>query len=189
MVQQASVLNLVPAIERVTVLETNRVPTTNLRDNPTGCCPRFHPERWDRLALSFDGKLFARTISHSVQRVPQDMALAYAEAASAIEQARGWDEDQMLVLNRLLPTWKAEHLFAVGKRVPGLEMLRLDGEYRTKLFEGAYDQAPQWQAEFEDDLAAEGLAAEQVYFYFTTCPACAEFYGRNYVVAVAKLRD
>ena len=92
------------------------------------------------------------------------------------------------MLNRVFHGRRAEHLFAVRKPVRGMENVRLHGEYRTRLFEGSYAQAPQWQAEFEQELADQGLGAEQVYFYFTTCPACSEFYGRNYVVAVAKLR-
>ncbi len=188
MVQQVSALSLVPIIERLSVLETNRVPATDLRDNPTGCCPRFRPERWDAQTLHFERKPFARAMSREVLRVPQDMTPAYAAAASAIERAGAWEDEQMLVLNRLLPARQAEHLFAVSKNVPGLDMVRLDGEYRTKLFEGDYRLVAQWQGEFEEDLAAQGYAAEQFYFYFTTCPACAEFYGRNYVVAVAKLQ-
>jgi hypothetical protein len=170
-------------------METNRVPPTDLRDNPTGCCPRFRPNGWDEQALHFEGKPFVRAISDGVRHVPQDMAPAYAAAASAIEKARAWEEHQMLVLNRVFQAKKAEHLFAVRKPVPGMELVRLDGDYRTRLFEGPYEQAPQWQAEFERELTGQGLPAEQIYFYFTTCPACAEFYGRNYVVAVAKLRQ
>ena len=117
------------------------------------------------------------------------MAPAYAAAASAIEKAKAWDDQQLLVLNRVLKSPEAEHLFAVSKPVRGMEMVRLDGDYRTRLFEGPYQQAPQWQGEFEQELAQKGLMAEKIYFYFTTCPACSEFYGRNYVVAVAKLRD
>jgi len=169
-------------------METNRVPPIDLRDNPTGCCPRFRPGGWDEQALHFEGKPFVRAISHGVNHVPQDMAPAYAAAASAIEKANAWEDRQMLVLNRVFPAREAEHLFAVRKPVPGMELVRLDGDYRTKLFEGRYEQAPQWQADFEAELADQGLQAEQIYFYFTTCPACAEFYGRNYVVAVAKLQ-
>ena len=170
-------------------METNRVPPTDLRDNPTGCCPRFRPEGWDEQVLHFEDKPFVRAVSQGVKHVPQDLAPAYAAAASAIEKAKAWDDQQLLVLNRVLQSREAEHLFAVRKPVRGMEMVRLDGDYRTKLFEGAYEQAPRWQSEFEQELAQEGLAAEQIYFYFTTCPACSEFYGRNYVVAVAKLED
>jgi hypothetical protein len=176
------------SFERRTELAINRVPLTDLRDNPTGCCPRFHPDRWAEQALRFEGKRFARIVSRNVRQVPQDMAPAYAAAASAIEKAGAWEDQQLLVLNRILPTRDAEHLFAVGKDVPGLEMVRLDGHYRTRLFEGPYGLAPHWQAALEQELADRGLEAEQVHFYFTTCPACAQAYGHNYVVAVAKLR-
>jgi hypothetical protein len=188
MAQHSAALNLVPTFEPVRVHETNRVPSTDRHDNPTGCCPRFHPERWDGQALHFEAKPFARTVSRGVKHVPQDMAPAYAAAASAIEKAKAWEDQQMLVLNRVLQARQAEHLFAVSKAVPGMELVRLDGDYRTKVFEGAYAQAPQWQGEFQQELAQEGLLAEQIYLYFTTCPACSEFYGRNYVVAVAKLQ-
>lgn len=170
-------------------METNRVPPTDRRDNPTGCCPRFRPQGWDEQALHFEHKPFVRAISHGVQHVPHDMAPAYAAAASAIERANAWEDQQLLVLNRVLPAQEAEHLFAVRRPVPGMELVELDGDYRTKLFEGPYEQAPHWQAEFERELAEQRLIVQQIYFYFTTCPACAEYYGRNYVVAVAKLRS
>jgi hypothetical protein len=30
-------------------------------------------------------------------------------------------------------------------------------------------------------------ALETLYFFYTTCPKCAKHYGKNYVVAVAKV--
>jgi NMD protein affecting ribosome stability and mRNA decay len=32
-----------------------------------------------------------------------------------------------------------------------------------------------------------GEVAEKTYFFYTTCPRCAKHYGKNYVVAVAKV--
>jgi len=57
-------------------METNRVPPTDRSDNPTGCCPRFHPDGWDEQALHFEDKPFVRTISDGVKQVPHDMAPA-----------------------------------------------------------------------------------------------------------------
>lgn len=188
MVQQAFVPILIAVTTEREPLEKNRIPVTDLHDSPTGCCPRFHPERWDEQVLHFEQRLFARAMSRNVKHVPQDLALAYADAASAIEKARAWEEQQLLVLNRMVTARDAEHLFLVGRNVPGLQMVRLDGEYRTRLFEGDYQQVPHWQAEFEEDLAARGMPADRVYFHYTSCPKCAEAYGRNYVVAVAKMR-
>ncbi len=174
--------------EAGTVLATNHVPPTDLLDRPTGCCPRFHADLWDDQALHFENKRFARATSCSVKHVPQDMAPAYAAAACAIEKAGAWHDNEMLVLNRIVPGGAAEHLFAVRKDVPQLEMVRLDGDYRTRVFEGPYDDAPRWQDQFRRDLARRGLEVARLYLYFTTCPACAEALGANYVVAVARLQ-
>jgi hypothetical protein len=170
-------------------MDTNRVPVSNPSDNPTGCCPRFSPEGWDAQELHFEGKPFVRAITHSRDYVPQDMAPVFGETFGAIQTAGAWDDLQALVLSHDLSPSEAEHLFAVSTDVPGTEMVRLAGDFRTKLFEGPYEQVPQWLAAFEDELAAEGLTADPVYFYYTTCPKCAAAYGKNYVVAVARLRS
>lgn len=169
-------------------MDTNRVPVTDPSDNPTGCCPRFSPEGWDGQDLHFEDKPFVRAITHSRDYVPQDMARVFGETYGAIQAAGAWDDHQGLVLSRDLSPDAAEHLFAVRTDVPGAAMTRLTGDYRTKVFEGPYERAPEWQAAFERELAAEGKAAEATYFYYTTCPKCAETYGENYVVGVAKLR-
>ena len=31
------------------------------------------------------------------------------------------------------------------------------------------------------------IKAENIYFFYTTCPKCSKYYGENYVVAVAKI--
>ena len=66
-------------------------------------------------------------------------------------------------------------------------MVRLTGDYRTKVFEGDYANAPRWKGAFEDELETQGLDAEELYFFYTTCPKCAATYGKNYVVGVARV--
>jgi hypothetical protein len=36
-------------------------------------------------------------------------------------------------------------------------------------------------------VAERGKKLEKLYFAYTTCPACAEAYGKNYVVLFAKV--
>jgi hypothetical protein len=38
-------------------------------------------------------------------------------------------------------------------------------------------------------VRAQGRELETLYFYYTTCPPCAKRYGKNYVVAIAKVKD
>jgi hypothetical protein len=37
-------------------------------------------------------------------------------------------------------------------------------------------------------IASKGRDIEKMYFFYTTCPKCAEHYGKNYVVILAKVR-
>lgn len=41
--------------------------------------------------------------------------------------------------------------------------------------------------EMEEFVADHGKTIETTYFFYTTCPRCAKRYGKNYVVAIAKV--
>jgi hypothetical protein len=168
-------------------METNRTPAYDGSDNPTGCCPRFKPEGWDRQELHFENKLFARATTRNLFHVPMDMGSVFAKAEKAIETAHAQGDGQFIVLSRDLSAWTGEHLFSVEREVPGLEMVRLSGDYRTRVFEGPYKNAPKWEGQVESDLAAQGAKAARTYLFYTTCPKCAKAYGKNYVVAVTEL--
>ncbi len=168
-------------------METNRTPIYDANDSPTGCCPRFRPQAWDGQELHFENKLFARAKTHSFFHIPLDMGRVFARTFKAIEAAHAHQPDQAIVLSRELSPWSAEHLFAVTAPVEGQKMMRLSGDYRTRVFEGRYQDAPKWMRELDAELAQRGERAEKSYLFYTTCPKCAKAYGKNYVVAVAKV--
>jgi len=39
----------------------------------------------------------------------------------------------------------------------------------------------------KDYVKSKAKEMEKMYFFYTTCPKCAEFYGRNYTVILAKV--
>lgn len=41
-------------------MELNKLPFYDASDNPTGCCPRFKPEGWDKQELHFKDKPFVK---------------------------------------------------------------------------------------------------------------------------------
>lgn len=84
--------------------------------------------------------------------------------------------------------WHAEHLFAVSEPVAGAEMVTLSGDFLTKVFEGPFSEARSWSEEMKSYVAAQGRTLETLYFFYTTCPKCAKYYGKNYVVAVAGVK-
>jgi hypothetical protein len=137
--------------------------------------------------MHFDNKLFVRAKTRSLFHIPMNMGSAFKRTFGDIRAAGAQSEEEFVVLSRDLSPWSSEHYFAVTKDVQGHEMVRLSGEYLTKVFEGPYKDAPKWEAKMETMVEGRGHAMEKIYFFFTTCPRCAKFYGKNYVVAVAKL--
>lgn len=167
-------------------MRTNEIPAFDASDNETNCCPRFHPEPWDGQALHFDEKRFVKASTVAAFHVPLNMGSVFAKTLSAIEAAHAGGGG-LLVLSHDESAWHAEHLFAVDKDVPGAEMVRLSGDFLTKVFEGPYTDARHWCAAMHAYVTAQGRHLDTIYFFYTTCPKCAKYYGKNYVVGIAKV--
>jgi len=165
----------------------DQLPAYDMSDNETGCCPRFHPEGWDNLHLHFDNKLFLRAVTHSVFHVPVDMGRVFQRVQDHLEAAGAYDAESFMVLSKDLGSWTSEHFFAAKADVPEEEMVRLSGDFITKVFDGPYAEARKWHDEMKRLATAQGRPDGAVYFFYTTCPKCAAHYGHNYVVGFAEL--
>ena len=168
-------------------MDINAVPTIDMSDNPTGCCPRFHPEGWDGLDLHFRDKPFIRATTRSLAHVSLNMGKVIARVQGHIDSARAALPDGYLMLSRDLSAWKGEHLIAVAADVPDEEMVTLSGDFITRVFEGPYRDAGKWHGKMQDQLRAMGKEPGTIWFFYTTCPNCAKAYGKNYVVGVAEI--
>lgn len=167
-------------------METNALPRYDMSDNPTNCCPRFNTEGWDDQDLHFKDKLFVKATTRSIFHIPINMSSVFRRVLGAIEKAEAMTEDNAIILSYDLSPWTGEHYFAVNKDIPGEEMVRLSGDYLTRVFEGPYKNAPQWAKDMQAFVRDKGKRIKRTYFFYTTCPKCAKFYGKNYVVAVAQ---
>ncbi len=168
-------------------METNALPKFDMSDNPTNCCPRFKSEGWDEQELHFQDKLFVKAKTRSLFHVPLNMGKVFPNTFNAIENAGAHSDDDFIVLSRDPSAWIGEHYFSVTKDVPGQEVVRFTGDYLTKVFEGPFKNAPKWEKEMEEFVKGKGKQAKKIYYFYTTCPKCAKFYGKNYVVAVAEI--
>jgi len=168
-------------------METNTLPKYDIKDNPTNCCPRFNPEGWDEQELHFKDKLFVKANTRSIFHIPLNMGSVFPKTFEAIEKAQAQNMDQFIVLSHDPSAWRAEHYFAVSKDVPGQEMVQMTGDFYTKIFEGPYKNAPRWEQEMENYVESKGKRVKKTYFFYTTCPKCAKFYGKNYLVAVSEI--
>ena len=170
-------------------METNALPRYDMSENPTNCCPRFHPEGWDEQDLHFKDKLFVKANSRSLLHIPINMGKVFEKTFDAIMDSDAFSEDDCIILTRALSPWTTEHFFSTTKEVPGLEMTRLNGDYLTRVFEGPYKNEPQWKKDMQSYVASKGKEIDKLYFFYTTCPKCSKYYGENYAVAVAKLKS
>jgi len=169
-------------------MEINALPEYDMSDNPTNCCPRFKPEGWDDQSLHFTDKLFVKVKTRSFFHIPINMGSVFPKTLAAIEQANAMSGNNFIVLSYDLSPWTSEHYFSVNKEVPGQEMVRLTGDYLTKVYEGPYKNAPKWEKDMEVSVNSKGKQVKKTYFFYTTCPKCAKFYGKNYMVAVSEFQ-
>jgi hypothetical protein len=170
---------------------TNTLPYYDTSDNPTECCPRFKPEGWNEQQLHFDAKPFVRVETRSLFHIPVNMGSVFSETFEQLLQEHAIDEHQSIILSRDLSAWKSEHLFAITSSLaitdPNQELVHLSGDFYTKVFEGPYKNAPQWYEQLKDQVKSLGKQPKEIYFFYTTCPKCAQYYGKNYVVGFAHM--
>jgi hypothetical protein len=168
-------------------MKENELPPYDTSDNPTNCCPRFNTEGWNERDLHFNEKLFLKAETRSVFHFPINMGSVFARTFADIESADARNDDDFIVLSRDPSNWKGEHYFSVTHDVPGQEMVRMSGDYVTKVFEGPFREIGKWEKEMESFVKSRGQQTKKNYYFYTTCPKCARVYGKNYVVAVAEV--
>ncbi|MHC4322314.1 MAG: hydrolase [Planctomycetota bacterium] len=169
-------------------MELNRTPKYDMSDNETGCCPRFNHEGWDEQLLHFRDKLFVKAKTLSFFHIPLNIGLVFPKMLKAIEDAQAVKMDEFIALSYDPSPWRGEHYFAVTEEIPGQEMVRLSGDYITRVFEGPYKKAHEWHKIMEEFVNSKGKKLEKMYFFYTTCPRCSKHYGKNYVVGVAEVK-
>jgi hypothetical protein len=169
-------------------MQTNQTPFYDGSDNTTGCCARFNPAGWDGQRLHFDGKRFVRATTRSLLHVPLNMGSVFGRVQGHMAAVGAADGTQMLVLSRDPSAFTGEHLFAVTAEVPEEEMTTLSGDFLTRTFEGAYSEVRNWHNVMQSAAREAGYEPGEVWFFYTTCPACAKAYGRNPVVGVVALK-
>ena len=161
------------------------LPKFNMDKSETGCCPRFDPAGWDGAQLEFDERLFVRATTVNFLHFPLNIGSVITRTLKRIEQADAAPHDEFLMLATDPSPWRGELFFAVAKDVPDAEMVRLSGRFLTKVYEGSYSEAGKWARDMEQHITSQGLRLWKLYFFYTTCPSCDKFYGKNYTVVLA----
>jgi len=152
----------------------------------TGCCPRFNPQPWDEKEITFKDKLFIKDHVKSFLHIPLNFGKVMVRNMEKIQRA-GALPPEPLMLSDEKSLWGADIYIAVSKQVPGTEMVRISGTFLTKVFEGPYKDAGKWAQQMKNYVTSKTKEIKKMYFFYTTCPKCAEFYGKNYTVILAQI--
>ncbi len=152
----------------------------------TGCCPRFNPEPWNEKEITFKDKLFLKDHVRSIFHIPLNFGKVMTRNMEKIEDT-GTLTPEPLVLSDENSLWGSDVYIAVSGEIPGAKMEKISGTFLTKVFEGPYKSVGKWTKEMENYVRTKGKELKKMYFFYTTCPKCAKFYGRNYVVILAEI--
>jgi len=151
----------------------------------TGCCEPFNPEFWQGKEIKWENKLFVKDHVTSFLHIPLNMGKKIIKNMALIEKAGAKGEQLMLSDEKSL--WGSDIYIDATREVPGAKMATLSGTFLTKVFEGPYQNTGKWAKEMIEYVKSKNKILKKLYFSYTTCPACAKAYGKNYVVLFAQV--
>ncbi len=161
--------------------ESSQTKSNGANVTETGCCPRFDPEPFQDKEVVWKDKTFVREHVHSVLHVPLDMGRKVTKALRRIEASHAKASPALMLSEELSP-WSSDLFIDVTGPVEGAQMATLSGTFLTRVYEGPFRDAPKWCEDMKRHVAEKGRTLRKIYFGYTTCPACAKAYGKNYVV-------
>jgi len=155
-------------------------------DSETGCCKRFDPGPWDGKEIKWKDKLFLKDHVRSVFHIPLNFGKVMARDMEKIAAA-GALAPEPVMLSDEKSMWGADVYIAVSGEVPGAQMAMISATFLSKVFEGPYKDMGKWIGEMKEYVKSKGKNMKKMYFFYTTCPACAKAYGKNYTVILAEV--
>ena len=155
-------------------------------NSETGCCPRFNPEPWDEKEITFKDKLFVKDHVISFLHIPLNFGKVTIRNMERIKQAEALSPDPVLLSDEK-SLWGADIYISVNREVPGAEMAKISGTFLSKVFEGPYKNVGKWTKEMTDYVKSKAGHIKRLYYFYTTCPKCAKFYGKNFIVILAQV--
>jgi len=156
------------------------------KDFETGCCPRFNPAPWQGKTHTWKNKLFVKDSLRCFLHIPLGMDKAMMHNMELINAAGAKNPESIVIMDDR-GLFATDLYIAVDRPVPGAQMASISGTFLSQTFEGPYQNAGKWAAEMASYVKSKGKTLKKLYFSYTTCPACAKAYGKNYVVLFAQI--
>ena len=159
--------------------------TSQLQTNSV-CCPEFDPKQWDDKLFEWKDKRFIKDHVCTLFYMPVNFGKVMIRL-DKIVTAAGATVIDWLCLSDHTSKWNMDIYVAVSKEVEGAENVTMSGKFSSKVYEGPFKDTGKWCKDFEAYAKGEGFEIKKLYMSYTTCPACAKAYGKNYVVIIAKI--
>ena len=150
------------------------------------CCPKFDPALWDDKTFEWSNKKFIKDKVKTAFYAPLNFAGVIKRMNEKVEKA-GAQIPDWLCLSDHTSKWNMDLYLAVDRDIPDAENVMFSGKFLIKVYEGDFKDTGKWCKDFESLAKKKGMAVKKWYMWYTTCPACAKKYGKNYVVIVAEV--
>jgi hypothetical protein len=150
------------------------------------CCPRFDPTPWDGKVNTWRHKKFIKDKVFTILYMPLNYGAAMTRLQKKVD-GTGAATPEALCLSEATSPWNTNVYLAVSKEVLNAENIELSGTFLSKVYEGDFSNTGKWFADFEAYAKEQKYTIEKMYSWYTTCPACAKKYGKNYVVIFGKI--
>ena len=149
----------------------------------SNCCQPFAPEKFDGVQIEWNDKRFLYKRLRCIFHIPLGFGKMMEGAVAELVAANAKPEPDLMVIADECSPWRSEVYIEADGEVADSEMRGISGIFECKVFEGPYKDSGKWYKE----MRASFPDNEKVFAYYTTCPACAKKFGKNYVVLLAKV--
>ena len=153
--------------------------------NADQCCPKFDPAPWDGKTFAWKDKRFIKDRVFTLMYMPMNFGSVIKRLDAAVRAAGAAMPDNM-GLSDHTSKWNMDLYLAVDREIPGANNVTLSGEFLGKVYEGPFKDTGKWCKDFEAYAAGRKAAVRKMFMWYTTCPKCAEKYGKNYVVILGQ---
>jgi len=150
------------------------------------CCPPFDPAPWDGKIFEWNDKKFIKDKVFTFFYMPLNFGRVITRMLNKVEKSNASMPD-WLCLSDHTSKWNMDIYLAVDKKIPDAENVCLSGKYLCKPYEGDYNDTGKWCDNFKIFAKEKGFNINKLYMWYTTCPACAKKFGKNYTVIFAQV--
>lgn len=139
--------------------------------------------------FNWDNKLFIKETIPTVFHIPFPPIIGkrvtkmheFAKKANATIP----DKSEALILFRDPSAFNSEIYYAVTKEVEGANNTAISGSFVAMVFDGPYNNIPEYIKEMEKHLSEKKQLAKDYYVHYAYCNKCAKERGHNYIILFA----